>query len=93
MHRSLSDLRDSVNRLIQEQGENAPCSAFIFTKNDVTYFGKDENGDIDLDRELSLNEEDTDKVLKELGDSDYIYEQIFEVIEDEIRRILKHKNM
>ncbi len=35
MFRTLSELRDSINSMIESQGENAPCAAFVFTKEDV----------------------------------------------------------
>jgi hypothetical protein len=87
MFRTLSELRDSVDRLIDAQGEDAPCAAFVFTKEDVFFYPKDENGIEDLDTQERLNAEDTDDVLTELGGCDYIYEQVFEVIDDEVRRV------
>jgi hypothetical protein len=88
MYRTLSELRNSIDNLIQQQGENAPCAAFVFTKEDVFFYPKDENGIEDLDTQEYLNAEDTDDVLTEVGGCDYIYEQVFEVIEDEVRRVL-----
>ena len=87
MFRTLSELRDSINSMIDAQGENAPCAAFVFTKEDVFFYPKDENGIEDLDTQERLNAEDTDDVLTELGGCDYIYEQVFEVIDDEVRRV------
>ena len=83
MYRTLSDLRNRIDQLIVEQGEDAPCAAFVFTKNDVFVANYDE-GDI---VEEYLNVEDTDDVLTEVGGCDYIYEQIGEVIDDEVRRV------
>jgi len=83
MYRTLSELKQSVERLIEQQGEDAPCAAFVFTKNDVFVANYDE-GDI---VEEYLNVEDTDDVLTEVGGCDYIYEQIGEVIDDEVRRV------
>ena len=87
MYYTLSQLRDSINRRIEQQGEDAPCAAFLFTKEDVFYYPKDENGIADLDNPVNLNAEDTDDVLNEVGDSDWIYEQINDVIDDEIARL------
>ena len=87
MYRTLSELRNSIDNLIQQQGENAPCASFVFTKEDVFFYPKDENGIEDLDTQVHLNAEDTDDVLLELGGCDYIYEQVFEVIEDEVKRV------
>jgi hypothetical protein len=87
MYRTLSELRNSIDNLIQQQGENAPCASFVFTKEDVFFYPKDENGIEDLDTQVHLNAEDTDDVLLELGGCDYIYEQVFEIIEDEVKRV------
>ncbi len=84
MYRTLSELRDSINSMIDAQGENAPCAAFVFTKNDV-FVANYEDGDL---VEEYLNAENTDDVLTEVGGCDYIYEQIGEVIDDEVRRVL-----
>lgn len=87
MYRTLSELRNSIDNLIQQQGEDAPCAAFVFTKEDVFYYPKDENGIENLDEQRHLNAVDTDDVLTELGGCDYIYEQVFEIIDDEVRRV------
>jgi hypothetical protein len=87
MYRTLSELRNSIDNLIQQQGENAPFASFVFTKEDVFFYPKDENGIEDLDTQVHLNAEDTDDVLLELGGCDYIYEQVFEIIEDEVKRV------
>jgi hypothetical protein len=88
MFRTLSELRDSINRMIDEQGEDAPCASFVFTKKDVFYYGGvDDDGLPNLDVEQYLNDEDTEEVLNEVGNNDYIYEQIGEFIDDEVRRI------
>ena len=87
MFRTLSELRDSINQLIEHQGEDAPVAAFVFTKNDVIYYDNGEDGFPDLNVEKFLNDDDTDEVLVELGGCDYIYEQVNEIIEDEVRRI------
>jgi shikimate kinase len=87
MYRTLSELRNSIDNLIEQQGENAACAAFVFTKEDVFFYPKDENGFENLDEQVHLNAEDTDDVLLELGGCDYIYEQVFEIIEDEVKRV------
>ena len=89
MYRTLSQLRDSINELIEQQGENAPVAAFVFTKNDVFYYEDGDDGFPDLDEEKSLSDEYTDDVLLTLGGCDYIYEQVNEIIEDEVNRIRK----
>ena len=91
MYRTLAELRDSVNRMIDEQGDNAPCAGFVFTKDDVFHYGVDEDGFPNLDVTYHLNDEDTDEVLTEVGGCDYIYEQILEIIDDEVRRVRNKK--
>jgi hypothetical protein len=56
MAQTLQQLRDSVDLLIEQQGLTAPCSALIFTREDV--YEIDENGDF-----FYLEESITNKVL------------------------------
>lgn len=79
MFRTLSELRDSINQLIESQGENAACAAFVFTQHDVFEFNEETNQE---DYFPTLFTQD---VLADVGGSDYIYEQIGEVIDDAIR--------
>lgn len=81
MYRSLSQLRDSINQLIEQQGEDAPCAAFVFTKEDVTWFD---------DEEIPSSTVFAEDVLADVGDSSYIYERIGEMIDDSI---LDRKNL
>jgi len=78
MNRTLQQLKESVERLIEQQGADASCAAFIFTKEDV--FELDENGD-----EVYFDEQITNKVLNNLDETDYILEQAFDCIESYIR--------
>lgn len=82
MARTLQQLKESVERLIQQQGPDAPVAAFIITKEDVIEL--DENYD-----PIQLSEEIADIVLNEVGENDWIYEQIGECIDDEIREVKK----
>ena len=79
MYRTLSELRDSVNRMIEEQGENAGCAAFVFTQNDVFDYNEE------MTEEHRFPELFTEDVLADVGGSDYIYQQIGDVLEDSIR--------
>ena len=83
MARTLQQLKESVERLIEQQGKNAPCAAFIFTNEDV----------FDLDEEFNPHYytiEQSELILNEVDELDYIYETIFECIDDQ-KVILKHK--
>ena len=79
MFRTLSELRDSINQMIESQGENAGCAAFVFTRHDVFEFNEETNQE---DYFSSLFTED---VLADVGGSSYIYEQVGEMIDDAIR--------
>ena len=83
MYRTLSELRDSINRMIENQGENAPCAAFVFTQNDVFEYNE-EIGD-SVEEVIHFSEDFTQDVLADVGGCDYIYEQIGDVLEDSIR--------
>ena len=77
---SLKNLKELVNVLIEQQGEDAPVAWWVFSANDVLTMNDD--GD-----EVYYSEEITGKVLTEVHEGDYIFEQIAECIEDEINRI------
>ena len=81
MYHTLSKLKSQIDSLIEQQGEDAPCASFIFTQMDVYYF------DDDSDEEFFLNDYDTNSVLEEVGDSEYIYGQIDTMIGNEIRTV------
>jgi hypothetical protein len=83
MTRTLQQLKKSVDRLIEQQGPDASCAAFVFTKEDV--FEMDENGD-----EAYYSEEITNTVLNDLDDSGYMLEQAFSCIEDFIKYTQEH---
>lgn len=69
MYRTLEELKISVERLIAEQGKDAPCAGFVFTGDDVC--------DIDDDGNFNIAEpEIVDAVLNSVGEDDYIYELI-----------------
>ena len=78
MNRTLQQLKESVDRLIEQQGAEASCAALIFTKEDV--FTMDENGE-----EVYCSEEITNKVLNDLDETDYLIEQAFNCIEDALK--------
>lgn len=80
MYRTLSDLRKRVDDLIASYGEDVGVAAFVFSPADVFVLDEDYE-------EHYLPEDDADDVLREVGNTDYIYEQIGEVIDDEIKRV------
>jgi hypothetical protein len=78
MNRTLQQLKESVERLIEQQGADASCAAFIFTKEDV----------FDVQGEY-FNEEITNKVLNDLDETDYVLRKAFDCIEDYIEEHTK----
>lgn len=76
---TLSHLRDRVNRLIETMGEDAPAAAFIFTNEDVFTWSEDGGDQVPVDRDVAFD------ILNEVEDSDYIYTQVFDLIDEELR--------
>ena len=79
MYRTLSELRDSINQMIESQGENAACAAFVLTQHDVFEYNEEDNQDQYFPTLF------TQDVLADVGGSSYIYEQVGEMIDDYIR--------
>jgi len=80
MARTLQQLQESITRLIEQQGPDAPVAAFIFTMNDVFLMDEDTLEETPLPVDVCAD------VLNEVEDSDYICEQVFEMIDDELTR-------
>ena len=80
MARTLQQLKESVERLIEQQGEDAPVAAFIFTNDDV--FVMDEDGNPD-----HVHREIAETVLNQVEEYDYLYTEIFNCIEEELKQI------
>lgn len=80
MARTLKQLKESVERLIKQQGEDAPVAAFIFTNEDV--FVMDDDGNPD-----PVRREIAETVLDNVEDYDYIISEVFDIIEKELREI------
>ena len=82
MYYTLSQLRDSINQKIVEQGEAAPVAAFIFTRQDVVTEDNECNG-------ITYPDCVVQEVLIGIGDSDYIYEVIEDKIQIEIAEVVE----
>ena len=79
MNYTLKQLQEKVNNLIKEQGEDAPCAAWIYTKNDCHL--KDENGEIDYDNVVG-DPEVVERIFDDVGNIDYIYQVIQECVDE-----------
>ena len=82
VNRTLQQLKESVEKLIEQQDASAPCAAYIFTKEDVyaafIFTKEDDNDDY-------FSEEITNKILKDLDETDSILEKAFECLEEYIK--------
>ena len=78
MNYTLKQLQERVNNLVEQQGENAHCAAWIYTKEDC--FMRDENDEpvspIDEHPELS------ERIFNDVGNVDYIYQVIQECVDE-----------
>ena len=79
MNYTLSQLRDRVNKLIEVQGEDAHCGAWIYTKEDCHL--KDENGEFDYDHVIE-NPKILERIFDDVGNIDYIYQVIQECVDE-----------
>ena len=76
---TLKQLQDRVNQLIENQGEDAHCAAWIYTKEDCHL--KDENGEIDYDNVVE-DPEVVERIFDDVGNIDYIYQVIQECVDE-----------
>lgn len=79
MYHTLSQLRDSINQMIERQGENAGCAAFVFTQDDVVEIVGENCDEVYFSKEL------TQDVLCDVGGGSYIYEEVGGMIDESIR--------
>jgi hypothetical protein len=77
MNRTLSQVKEFLELLIEQQGADASCAALIFTKEDV--FTMDENGN-----EVYYSEEITNNVLNDLDETDWVLQKGIDCITDYI---------
>ena len=79
MNYTLKELRDRVNKMIEQQGEDAHCGAWIYTKEDCHL--KDEDGNIDYDNTVK-DPDVVERIFDEVGNIDYIYQVIQESVDE-----------
>ena len=79
MNYTLKELQQRVNNLIKEQGEDAYCGAWIYTKNDC--YLKDNDGEFDEGNTV----EDSilvRRIFDDVGNIDHIYTVIQECVDE-----------
>ena len=79
MNYTLKQLQDRVTKLIEQQGENAPCAAWIYTAEDCYI---DENDDGNPNYVALDNRELAENIFYQVGDCDYIYQTIQDAVEE-----------
>ena len=79
MNYTLKELQQRVNQMIEQQGEDAHCGAWIYTKEDCHM--KDEHGEIDYDLHVE-DPEVIERIFDEVGNIDYIYTLIQECVDE-----------
>ena len=79
MNYTLKQLQERVNQLIENQGEDAHCAAWIYTKEDCHL--KDENGDFDYDHVVETPRV-LERIFDDVGNIDYIYQVIQECVDE-----------
>ena len=78
---TLSQLRDAVNRMIAEQGEDAPCAYWVYSKEDAYVIDENDEYNYIYD-EGELQAEAVTNALDELQEVDYIYTVIQECLDE-----------
>jgi len=78
MNYTLKQLRDRVDQLIANQGEDAHCAAWIYTKEDCNLY---EDGDIDEVNTIE-DPELIERIFNDVGNIDYIYTVIQECVDE-----------
>ena len=79
MNYTLKELQQRINQLIENQGEDAYCAAWIYTKEDCHL--KDENGEFDYDNTVE-DSEVVERIFNDVGNTDYIYQAIQECVDE-----------
>ena len=79
MNYTLKQLQENVNRLIELQGEDAHCAAWIYTADDCTIEDVDEQT---IDYVAVDNPILSRRIFDEIGNIDYIYQVIQECVDE-----------
>lgn len=86
MNYTLKQLQQRVNQLIENQGEDAICAAWIYTKEDCHL--KDEDGEFDYDNVVE-DSEVLERIFDDVGNIDYIYQVIQECVDEVVQEQLQ----
>ena len=76
---TLAQLKQRIDQLIEDQGEDSPVAAFIYTKEDMVLYDDDGGNEIEIEDDKIVED-----VLYNVEYTDYIYTTIQDTIEDEL---------
>ena len=89
MNYTLKQLQERVNKLIENQGEDAHCAAWIYTKEDCHL--KDKDGEFDYDNTVE-DPEVLESIFDDVGNIDYIYQVIQECVDEVVEeQVMQHQ--
>ena len=89
MNYTLKQLQERVNKLVEQQGEDAHCAAWIYTKNDCHL--KDKDGEFDYDNTVE-DPEVIERIFDDVGNIDYIYQVIQECVDEVVEeQVMQHQ--
>ena len=78
---TLSQLKQRIDKLIEDQGEESPVAAFIYTKEDVVQYDDDGN-EVEIEDNKIVED-----VLYNVEDTGYIYTTINDTIDDQLKEV------
>ena len=78
MNYTLKQLQERVNKLIEQQGEDAHCAAWIYTAEDCFIYDENEEPQYPCENNPELAE----RIFDDVGNIDYIYQVIQECVDD-----------
>ena len=84
MNYTLKQLQDRVSQMIKEQGEDAECAAWIYTKEDVCIVTDDGDELYHSDEHPAL----IARIFDDVGNIDYIYQVIQECVDEVVEEQL-----
>jgi len=79
---TLSQLKQRIDQLIENQGEESPVAAFIYTKEDVLQYDDDGN-EVEIEDNKIVED-----VLYNVEDTGYIYTTINDTIDDQLKEVV-----
>ena len=89
MNYTLKQLQERVNKLVEQQGEDAHCGAWIYTKEDCHL--KDKDGEFDYDNTVE-DPEVIERIFDDVGNIDYIYQVIQECVDEVVEeQVMQHQ--